>query len=601
MKTWQQAPAASVAAKSRLSGVLKVVLILAGLLFVGTAVAYAQLPEPKVHEFPYLGNRGAVWVVAQLHILFAAFILGAPIFVVVSEILGWKNQDTRYERLAKEVTKVTVILYSMTALTGGLFIFVLLATYPQLTAWLIGHFFAVFAVMYPLLFIFETIVLYLYWYTWDAWQGPKKLRHIALGVLLNIIGLATLIVIDGPTAFMNTPAKFAEGGMDLKTFIETTATLWDKMNNYSWWPLNIHRTVGNVVFGGFITGLIGAYMYLAAKTDEERAFYDWFGFVGNLIGVGALLALPFAGYLLAYELCDYDASICPYMMADQLSMFFEMQGAMVGLIFLASNYYIWLSMKRIEGLEQIRMRTTTLVLMASIPVVFMLIWTRFPIPDKFAFILPAGWIALFLIAGRFLKWTVGAQTLVKVAFLMVIIGNAIWMTPHAFVATQALAPDDGSLSLPHGELSLGFVAISWGDLALMPAKNAAAFTLVFVTIVNYILYNRALRRGRIVWGKIDFVAQFVLVFLAFSAIWTMTLMGAVRELTRKYFHVFNLQYDFTPESFTPTLAYSSWVFTGVTLTFYIIVSFAIVLTLRTGKEKAHAEAPKGMPVVAGAE
>jgi cytochrome bd ubiquinol oxidase subunit I len=32
------------------------------------------------------------------------------------------------------------------------------------------------------------------------------------------------------------------------------------------------------------------------------------------------------GYLLAYELCDYDASFCPYMMADQLSMFFEVQG-----------------------------------------------------------------------------------------------------------------------------------------------------------------------------------------------------------------------------------------------------------------------------------
>jgi hypothetical protein len=184
---------------------------------------------------------------------------------------------------------------------------------------------------------------------------------------------------------------------------------------------------------------------------------------------------------------------------------------------------------------------------------------------------------------------------------MVIIGNAIWMTPHAFVATQALAPDDGSLSLPHGELSLGFVTVDWGMLALMPAKNAAAFTLVFVTICNYIMYNRALRRGRIVWGKIDFVSQFVLVFLAFSAIWTMGLMGAVRELTRKYFHVFNLQYDFTPESFTPTLAYSSWVITGITLTFYIVVSFAIVLTLHTGKEKAHAETPKGVPAVAGAE
>src|SRR5437016_5615216 len=271
-------------------------------------------------------------------------------------------------------------------------------------------------------------------------------------------------------------------------------------------------------------------------------------------------------------------------------MFFEMQGAMVGLSFLGSNYYIWLSMKRIEGLEQIRMKTTTLVLMASIPLVFMLIWTKFPIPDKFAFILPACWVALFVIAGRFLKWTVGAQTLVKVAFLMVIIGNAIWMTPHAFVATQALEPDDGSLSLPHGELNLGFVAVSWDMLALMPAKNAAAFTLVFVTIVNYILYNRAIRQGRIQWGKIDFISQFVLVFLAFSAIWTMGLMGAVRELTRKYFHVYNLQYDFTSEAFTPTLAYSSWLITGITLTFYLVVSFAILLTLRMGKEKVHVEA-----------
>ncbi|HEV8243715.1 MAG TPA: cytochrome ubiquinol oxidase subunit I, partial [Nitrospirales bacterium] len=362
-------------------------LIVAGLLVVGTA-ANAQLPDPQAHEFPYAGNRAAVWVVAQMHILFAAFILGAPIFVVISEILGWRNKDARYERLAKEVTKVTVILYSMTALTGGLFIFVLLATYPQFTAWLINHFFAVFAVIYPLLFIAETIILYLYWYTWDALQGPKKLRHIAIGVLLNVIGLTTLIVIDGPTAFMNTPSKVAEGGMDLRTFIETTATLWDKMNNYSWWPLNIHRTVGNVVFGGFITGLIAAYMYLMAKTDEERAFYDWFGFVGNLIGVGALLALPFAGYLLAYELCDYDASICPYMMADQLSMFFEMQGAMVGLIFLASNYYIWLSMKRIEGIERIRMSLATLLLMVSVPVVFMLVWTKWPVPDLMALIVP---------------------------------------------------------------------------------------------------------------------------------------------------------------------------------------------------------------------
>ena len=583
------------------TGISRMVLMAAGFLLLGAAAVSAQLPEPQVHSFPLGGNRAAVWVVSQLHILFAAFILGAPIFIVVSEILGWKGGDWRYERLAKEVTKVTVILYSMTALTGGLFIFVLLATYGQFTIWLVNHFFTVFAIIYPLLFIAETIVLYLYWYTWDALQGPKKMRHIALGVLLNIIGIVTLFVIDGPTSFMNTPVKATAEGLDLRTYIETTATLWDKMNNYSWWPLNIHRTVGNVVFGGFIAGLIAAYMYLASKTDEERAFYDWFGFVGNMIGVGALLLLPFAGYLLAYELCDYDASICPYMMADQLSMFFEMQGAMVGLIFLASNYYIWLSMKRIEGLERVRMSVATMLLMMTVPVVFMLMWTKWPIPDIMSLIAPAAYVAVWLIIAKILPWTVSSQTMVKVAFLMVIIGNAIWMTPHAFVATQALAPDDGSLSLPHGEVSLGVVTVSWDMLALMPAKNAAAFTLVFVTIVNYILYNRALRLGRIVWGKIDFISQFVLVFLAFSAIWTMGLMGAVRELTRKYFHVFNLQYDFTSEAFTPTLAYSSWMITGITVAFYLVVSFAIILTLKTGKEKAHAASPKTVSLIAGTE
>ncbi|WP_447974229.1 cytochrome ubiquinol oxidase subunit I [Nitrospira sp. Kam-Ns4a] len=564
------------------------VLVLLGLLAVFGAEAYAQVPNPPAAEFPYTGNRTAVWIVAQLHILFAAFILGAPIFVVISEWLGYRNQDPRYDRLAKEVMKVTVILYSMTALTGGLFIFVLLAAYPQFTTWLINHFFLIFAVVYPLLFIGETIVLYLYFYTWDAWKGDRKARHIALGVLLNIVGTVTLFVIDGPTAFMNTPAK-AEG-VSLVEYIQQ-ATLWDKIYNYSWMPLNLHRLVGNVTFGGFITGLIAAYMYMGSKTDEERSYYDWMGFVGNLIGVGALLLLPFMGYLLSYELCDYDASICPYMMADQLSMFFEMQGAMIGLIFLASNYYIWLSMKRIEGVERVRMSVLTVVVMLAIPFVMTYTWTVFPVPDpmSLAVLLPLALAPAIL--GKVIpplgRITVSSRTVIKVGFLMVVVGNAIWMTPHGFVATQALATEH--LELPS----------DWGFLALMPAKNSAAFTLVFVTVVNYILYNRAIRQGTIVWGKIDFASQFILIFLAFSAIWTMGLMGAVRSLVRKYFHTYNLVPDFTAESFTPTLAYSAWWITGITLVFYIVVSFAILVTLRAAEAKK--VVAEGAPVPAGAK
>jgi hypothetical protein len=548
-----------------------------GLLIGGVALAYGQeVPAPQV-DFPYTGNRTAVWVVANLHILFAAFILGAPIFAVVAEWLGHKNNDPKYDRLAKEVIKVTVILYSMTALTGGLFLFVLLGTYPDFSTWLIQHFFLVFAVIYPLLFILETVILYTYFYSWDSMKGPLKGRHIALGILLNIVGTVTLFVIDGPTAFMNTPAKAAEG-VSLVEFV-SNAGLWDKMANYSWMPLNLHRLVGNVTFGGFIAGLIAAYMFMRSKTDEERSYYDWMGFVGNMIGVGALLLLPFMGYLLAYELCDYDASICPYMMADQLSMFFEMQGAMIGLIFLASNYYIWLSLKRIEGVEQIRMSGYVALAVLFMPAIMGYAWKMFPPPEWQSLIFLAATVLVPVILGRvpgLRNFTVSAFTMIKIGFLMIVVADAIWMTPHGFVATQGLATHD--VELPE-----------WAqELALMPAKNAAAFTLVFLTIVNYIMYNRAIKRGTIIWGKIDFASQFVLIFLAFSAIWTMGLMGTVRSLTRKYFHVYNLVPDFTPEAFTPTLSYSAWWITGVTIVFYAVVSFAILVTLKPASSKAEA-------------
>lgn len=559
-------------------------MALLGLFIGGVSFAHAQVPSAPPVEFPYTGNRTAVWIVAQLHILFAGFILGAPIFVVISEWLGYRKQEPKYDRLAKEVTKVTMILYSMTALTGGLFIFVLLATYPEFTTWLINHFFLVFAVVYPLLFIGETFVLYMYFYTWDAWKGNKKARHIALGVLLNLIGTITLFVIDGPTSFMNTPVK-AEG-ISPAEFLET-ASLWDKIFNYSWMPLNIHRLVGNVTFGGFIAGMIAAYMYMAAAKDEERSYYDWMGFVGNLIGVGALLFLPFMGYLLSYELCDYDASICPYMMADQLSMFFEMQGAMIGLIFLASNYYIWLSMKRIQGVEKVRMTILAPIVMVALPLVMTKVMTDYPVPDPKSLLFLIPLLLSPVIVGRFIPLTVSAGTVIKVGFLMIVVGDAIWMTPHGFVPTGAKLVAE--LELPS----------DWNFLALMPAKNSAAFTLVFVTVVNYVIYNRAISQGTIIWGKIDFVSQFVLIFLAFSSIWTMGLMGAVRSLLRKYFHTYNLLPDFTAESFTPTLSYSAWWITGITVVFFSVVSFAILVTLKAAQPKDHA--PEGSPVPAGAK
>ncbi|MDH4079840.1 MAG: cytochrome ubiquinol oxidase subunit I [Nitrospira sp.] len=545
--------------------------------------AYAQELGASSVNLPYMGNRTAVWVVAQLHILFAAFILGAPIFVVIAEWLGYRKQDPRYDRMAKEITKVTVILFSLTAVTGGFFIFVLLAAYPEFTTWFINQFYIVFAVLYPALFIIETILMYAYLYTWDVWKGEKKGRHIALGIVLNLVCLLILFVINGPTSFMNTPPK-AEG-VSPQDFL-AAATLWDKIANQSWFPLSLHRIDGNVAFGGFIAGMIASYMYMGSKTQEERAYYDWMGFVAIWIAVGGSLLQPFTGLLLAYEMCDYDFSFCPYMMADQLSMFFEVQGMMIGLLFLAINYYSWLSVKRIEGAETVRMTILAPIVLVAILPVTMWVMNVYWIPDpmSLAILLPLV-LSPFLLA-KLVPLTVSARTVIKIGFIVMLVSDAVWLTPAGFVATGTDMPDE--LSLPEG---LDY-------LASMPAKLSAIIVLVFVTVVNYVLYSRTIKQGTIHWGKIDFAAQFVLIFLAFISTWIMSLMGAVRSLLKKYFHAYSLVSDFTVESFTPTLSYSAWWITGITVSFLIIVTLAAMVALRPLVSKVREVGGSAVPVEA---
>ena len=58
---------------------------------------------------PHTGNRTAVWIVAQLHILFAGIHSGAPIFVGDFGMAGLSQAGSPLRSTGQEVTKVTVI------------------------------------------------------------------------------------------------------------------------------------------------------------------------------------------------------------------------------------------------------------------------------------------------------------------------------------------------------------------------------------------------------------------------------------------------------------------------------------------------------------
>ena len=95
---------------------------------------------------------------AQIHVFLGAFILSALIFIVISEYLGYRCGDDRYERLGREMMKTVGIAYSFAAAFGVLFAFMLMGPYQASTSYLMQRFFPVFG-SYGLLILVETVLM----------------------------------------------------------------------------------------------------------------------------------------------------------------------------------------------------------------------------------------------------------------------------------------------------------------------------------------------------------------------------------------------------------------------------------------------------------
>src|SRR5205085_7293924 len=130
---------------------LLVFAVLVLVIAVAPALAQEAAKEPAYRNFPVLGSRLAVWAVAQLHLNFAAFILGCPIFAVIIEIVGWRTRDPKYDWLAHEFVKLTFAAYSTTALLGALLLFLFVGYYPRFWSFMTGIFYPTYGI-YALLF-----------------------------------------------------------------------------------------------------------------------------------------------------------------------------------------------------------------------------------------------------------------------------------------------------------------------------------------------------------------------------------------------------------------------------------------------------------------
>ncbi|MCI0398753.1 MAG: cytochrome ubiquinol oxidase subunit I [Chloroflexi bacterium] len=437
---------------------LAISLVLLALLALAPPVAAQGGGPPDYRNYFGADSRLVVWVVAQLHLLFAAFVLGVPIFAVITEYVGYRSGEKRYDKLAHDFTKLLSAAFSTTAAFGGLLAFSLFALYPTFMSHLSDVFSPTF-LWYGLLFFAEGFTMYFYLYSWKRLQGDRKKWHLWTGVFLNVFGVAIMLIANSWVSYMMSPplaevdaetGEVVRQGLNALT-LEWSGTLWQAINNPLWSPLNIHRTIGNVAFGGFIVGAYAAVRFLNSKTAEARAYYDWMGYIGNFIGVAALIPMPFAGYYMGREVYSYSAVMGNNMMGGAFSWTFIIQAILIGALFIGANFYLWSGMRRIPGSE------------------------------------------------RYLKY-------IKWLDVVLIICFAIWLTPH----NLPLSPSEQVIMGGQFHPTLKF-------LGLMAAKNAVINFIIVATFMSFLFYRRGNKGERVPVSQQGAGAKIV-VLVAFAVV-----------------------------------------------------------------------------------
>ena len=548
--------------------------------------------EAAYRPFPKVGSRVAVWIAAQLHLLFAAFVLAVPLFALIIEFIGYRTKDERYDHLAHEFTKLLSVSFSLTATFGAMLTFGLVILYPKFTMYLVSVFGSTF-LPYVLLFFAEAFFLYTYYYGWGKFS-PRV--HLLLGLGLNIVGTAIMLIANAWLTFMTSPAGVSEQGALIST--------WDAVRNYTWMPINIHRIIANVAFGGSVAAAYAAYKFLGAESDEERAHYDWMGYIGNFVAICAFLPLPFAGYWLAKEIYAYSQTLGLTMMGGAFSWLFIIQAVLIGNLFLAANYYLWLGMGRFSGAEQFQKYIKYLLILVAL---CFAVWaTPRSIIATVSEVRAMGGSAhpALGVLGVMSAKNTAVNILILTTFVSFLLYRRTGKTATVKWAKAGnLAQLAIFLVAAAIVLFLGvygyFVEASVRIAFSIPQVLSVLFAMVAVTVIDVFLFRNAAKTGETQWGRIAPISQYVLIFIAVTFTWLMGLMGYVRSGLRQHWHVYGVIRDTSVDAFTPTLGFATKIVSVTVLIFFLLISFVFWLVNLAGK-KAWAPKPAKDTVREGA-
>lgn len=543
-------------------------------------------PKPATEDYPSIGisSRSIVWVLAQMHLFFGALVLAVPIFVIVIELIGVKTGDDRYDDMAHEFMKISMTAYSITALFGGSLALALFLLYPDFMAYLMEVFGAQMMV-YASLFFMESLFLYIYYYGWDALRyGNSKWVHLSLGLMLNAVGATLMVVANSWATFMMAPSGVNEVGA-------VVGSIWEVMKGPLWNPINLHRFIANIAFGGAVVGAYAAFKMMTARTQALRAHYDWMGYTSNFIAILAFLPLPFAGYWLMAEIYAYSQQMGITAMGGILAWLFIVQAVLIGTILLAANYYLWSGMSRCEGSKRYDgyIKYIAFVLVAGF-----LIWVT-----PHTLILTASEVAALGGSHHHLLGPLGIMPAKNIAVNLMLVFTFLSFQLYGRsnkVATVPWADMGNALMVAIYVIAVAniiFAGVYYGYFTNTVYKVGSSVMQVGTTltviiagvVIDALMYKNA-KLLPVKWGNVSNRSQYALFALPVAFTWLMALMGYVRSSVRTDWHIYTIMKDTSPDNYIPAIGYAGNMMTMVTVLFLVFVLFIFWIANLSGQKQA---------------
>lgn len=559
-------------------------------------------PAPKTVDGPRdyprynFESRVLLWFANQQHLYYGSFVLAVPIFCMIIEFMGVVTKDRamakRYDQLAYDFVKISLTAYSLTAILGGILIFTFLTLYPAFFGYLSSIFRPVMHI-YALMFVAESGTLYIYYYGWDRMkEGLLKWLHLSMSVILNVIGTTLMMLANSWIGFMMSPAGVDEQGRFL-------GNIWHVIHTALWNPLNVHRILGNMAFGGGVVAAYAAYRFLSSKTDEERAHYDWMGYIAMAIGVAFLIPLPFAGYWLMREVYAYRQQMGITLMGGLLAWLFIIQATMIGILFLSTNYYLWQALGRMRGAEKYQRYIKYMVFVLVVGfLIFITPHTIVMTPAE----LKAMGGQQHPVLGNYGVMSAkngGINVIITttvLSFIWYMRGNKEPMVPWKNFGNIFMGAFFGFAYVNIIWLAIyGYYIPANVRVGLSVPQVATTLScLFFMTALNGFMLKGAKQMGPIEWGKISVRSQYAIIMLATAFTWMMGLMGYIRSSVRLFWHVNEIMRDNSPWAYTHTVGFAANMISFNVLFFWISILFVFFLAT-LGVKKAPVDARAHVP------